>query len=258
MQTFLIILAVLVVAVLVHKIVVRRTTIFEFQKGLLYRNGKFVEVVGAGEHWFTPLTTRIDAVDIRRRTVTVPGQEVLTADGVTLKVSLVAQYEVVDPAVAVNTIQDYEQAFYLELQVALRHIVGGTTADVLLEQRQDLGRRLMETAGKIALLGLQLHAVDVMDVMFPGELKKIFAQVVKAQKEGLAAVERARGETAALRNLANAARLVERQPSLMQLRLLHSIGESTGNTVVLGFPPSIVPVAREGQNGQASGDEPTA
>jgi hypothetical protein len=78
--------------------------------------------------------------------------------------------------------------------------------------------------------------------MFPGDLKKAFAQVVIARKQGLAALERARGETAALRNLANAARMLEGNPELMQLRLLQEIGESTGNTIVLGLPASTTPL----------------
>ena len=78
--------------------------------------------------------------------------------------------------------------------------------------------------------------------MFPGELKRTFAQVVTARKEGLAALERARGETAALRNLANAARTMEGNPALMQLRVLQEIGKSPGNTVVLGLPAAMSPL----------------
>jgi regulator of protease activity HflC (stomatin/prohibitin superfamily) len=79
--------------------------------------------------------------------------------------------------------------------------------------------------------------------MFPGELKKVFAQVVTARKEGLAALEKARGETAALRNLANAAKLVENNPALMQLRMIQSLEESSGNTLVVGLPgePLVTP-----------------
>jgi regulator of protease activity HflC (stomatin/prohibitin superfamily) len=95
-------------------------------------------------------------------------------------------------------------------------------------------------------IGLRLHAVEVKDVMFPGELKKIFAEVVRAQKEGQAALERARGETAALRSLANAARMVQESPALMSLRVLQSVAgaAASGGTVVLGVPQGIVPVAQ--------------
>ena len=92
------------------------------------------------------------------------------------------------------------------------------------------------TEKKIQELGLKLLSVNIKDIMFPGQLKQIFAQVVKARQEGLAALEKARGETAALRNLAGAAKMIESNPNLMQLRFIQALGESSGNTLVLGMP----------------------
>jgi regulator of protease activity HflC (stomatin/prohibitin superfamily) len=82
--------------------------------------------------------------------------------------------------------------------------------------------------------------------MFPGELRRTFAQVVAARKEGLAALERARGETASLRNLANAARMMSANPTLLQLRLLQELGKSAGNTIVLGLPSTTTPLPLRG------------
>lgn len=98
---------------------------------------------------------------------------------------------------------------------------------------QQLRERAMPN---VEALGLQLLSATIKDITFPGELKRVFAQVVKAQKDGLAALEKARGESAALRNLANAAKLLENNPALLQLRLLQAVSESAGNTVVLGLP----------------------
>jgi hypothetical protein len=78
--------------------------------------------------------------------------------------------------------------------------------------------------------------------MFPGDLKRIFSQVVKARKEGQAALEKARAETATLRHLANAASLIDRHPTILQLRLLQAVQESSGNTLVLGMPPQSTPL----------------
>jgi regulator of protease activity HflC (stomatin/prohibitin superfamily) len=125
----------------------------------------------------------------------------------------------------------------LELQLALREIIGNATIDTLLESRNEFSEKLFElTKEKIKELGLELLSVNIKDIMFPGPLKQIFAQVVKARKEGQAALEKARGETAALRNLVNAAKMIESNPSLMNLRLIQSFGESSGNTLVLGMP----------------------
>jgi regulator of protease activity HflC (stomatin/prohibitin superfamily) len=80
--------------------------------------------------------------------------------------------------------------------------------------------------------------------MFPGEMKKAFAQVVKAQKDGQAALEKARGETAALRSLANAARMMDDNPNLLQLRALQALADSGGNTLVLGMPNGSIPLVK--------------
>src|SRR5437016_7661945 len=129
------------------------------------------------------------------------------------------------------------------LRARVGHSRHAGTVDDLLQKRNDFGKQLLDiTSAKAKEMGLRLLEVEIKDVMFPGEIKKIFTQVVKARQEGLAALERARGETAALRNLANAAHLIERNPALLQLRLLQVLGQSSGNTVVLGVPPQSGPI----------------
>ncbi len=175
--------------------------------------------------------------------MTVPGQEVLSSDSISLRVSIAATYRVSDPQVAVNDVGSYPEALYLKLQLALREIVGGAEIDDFLARRADFSRQLAElAAGPVSELGLELVSADIKDIMFPGALKEVFAQVVKARKEGQAALEKARGETAALRNLANAARLLERNPALMQLRVVQSVEGSRGNTVILGMPAQGMPL----------------
>lgn len=90
-------------------------------------------------------------------------------------------------------------------------------------------------APKVKEMGLELLEIDIRDIMLPGELKQAYSQVLRARKEGEAALEKARGETAALRNLANAAKMMDDNPALMQLRALHAMSESKGGTVVLGL-----------------------
>jgi regulator of protease activity HflC (stomatin/prohibitin superfamily) len=108
------------------------------------------------------------------------------------------------------------------------------------------------------VLGVELAEVDVKDVMLPGPTKRLLAQVVEARQQGLAALEKARGETAALRNLANAASLLEEKPALLQLRMLHQLETTSGNTVVLGLSPTAVPLAPAPKAPPQAGDETTA
>jgi regulator of protease activity HflC (stomatin/prohibitin superfamily) len=237
--------AVLVAAFLLFE----RVRVLEFERALEYRRGRFSKVLGPGHYWvFRPVATVVK-LDVRPRFVSVPGQEVLSSDGVGLRVSVAAEYELVDPARAVNETESFQESLYLTIQLALRQVVGETAIDDLLEKRGDIGARLEELVKPAAEeLGLAVRRVELKDIMFPGALKKTFAQVVNARKEGLAALERARGETAALRNLANAARMLDENPALLQLRLLQQIGESGGNTIVLGLPAggTPVPISRRG------------
>lgn len=150
--------------------------------------------------------------------------------------------------IATNRIENYQESLYIVLQLALREIIGSTKIDQLLERRNSLGEQLTEVArNQVEEFGLRLLSVSIKDIMFPEDLKKMFAQVIKAQKEGLAGLEKARGETAALRNLANAAKMIENNPALMQLRLIQSLEDSSGNTFILGMPSTYTPLPVKAQ-----------
>jgi len=224
-----------------------RTTIFEYERGLRFSRGRFTRVLDPGVYWSLPALVRIQRVDVRPTRAVVAGQEVLSADGVAVKGSVMATYQVVEPQKAVLASDDFRAAVYSELQLALRAVVSETRIDDLLQQRAGIPARLKAIAGeKVRPLGVELQEASMRDLTFPGELKKIFTQVVKARQEGLAALEKARGETAALRNLANAAQMVERNPALIQLRLLQVLAQQPGNTVVLGMPPGGTPIPVRG------------
>lgn len=243
MPSFVWLFLLVVLGVLLIKWALRPVTILEFERGLQYTRGRFQGLLTPGLYWVVPPLTMIRTVDLRPTFVSITGQEVLSADGVTLKASLAAQYQVVEPETAMHSSADYQGALYLELQLSLRHSISAASIDALLSQRQSLGQQLMQhTEAKAAALGLRLLAVEIKDLTLPGDLKKIFTQVVKARQEGLAALEKARGETAALRHLANAAHMVERTPALLQLRLLQTLGDTSGHTVILGMPPQGMPV----------------
>lgn len=225
----------LVIVVLAAVIIFfRRVTIMAYESGLLFSQGKFKRILTPGTHAYLRGWQTVQKLDIRSRFITLAGQEVLTADNISLKVSLVAGFKVGDPFQAVHESVNYQEALYLLLQINLRDIVGGMSVDELLEKRQAIGGELLgRSAEQAKALGLVLSLANIKDVMFPGELKEIFARVVSARKEGAAALERARAESAALRNLANAAKLLQHNPELGQLRLLQTLESHAGNTVVL-------------------------
>jgi len=243
----LVLIVVLSLVAIVYKISpIKRVTVYEYQRGLKYWKGRYTSTLGPGQYLILKTFAAIVPVDVRPEFLTIPGQDVLSSDGVTLKVSLAAEFEVADPSVAINKNSNYRNAIYLTLQMALREIVGREKIDDLMQNRSVIGPKLLElTTTKASELGLKLKIAEVKDIMFPGEMKKAFAQVVKAQKEGQAALERARGETAALRSLANAARMMDDNPNLLQLRALQSLSDSAGNTLVLGLPNGALPLRKQ-------------
>jgi regulator of protease activity HflC (stomatin/prohibitin superfamily) len=237
------VLAVVLLLIVFRMLRIKHIIVYEYQKALKYSSGRYSGTLDPGSYWISSAFSAIVPVDVRSEFVTIQGQDVLSADGVTLKISLAAEFQVADANLAVNKAQNFRGNLYLVLQMGLREIVSKEKIDVLLENRAGIGGKLMELAqAKAAEMGLKLVSADVKDIMIPGEMKKAFSQVVMAQKEGQAALERARGETAALRSLANAARTMDDNPNLLQLRALQALADSPGNTLVFGIPNHSAPM----------------
>ena len=236
----------------------RRQVVNPWERVLLFRNGVLVRTLepGAYRHWAPGY--RLRRVDVRPWILQVPMQEVPTADGVTVKVSVAARARITDPEAYVVASQDPVAALYLAVQVALRELVAQSSFDDLLTGRGEISTRLREGVRDIDELGVAIEQLEVKDIVLPADLKRAQAQVLIARAEGLAALERARGETAALRNLANAARLLSDSPVLLQLRLFQQLASTSGHTVVIGAPPLGTPLTPPPPGGAAgpSGEEP--
>lgn len=203
-----------------------RATIHETEFGVLYVKGRFERVLVPGRHWILRPSARVERLDSRRRLLAVQSQEILTSDNVHLRLSAVVSLRVTDPARALHESESYERELYVVTQLALRAAVAETGIDDVLERKLQIGEGLLETvAARGESLGVEVDAVEIRDVMLPGEMRVAFSDVVRARAEGRAALERARGESAALRNLANAARAIEGNPALMNLRILQAISQ---------------------------------
>jgi regulator of protease activity HflC (stomatin/prohibitin superfamily) len=253
--TLLVILLVVVVAAMLARPFVGVVTVHDYQRGLRYRRGRFSGLVDPGTHFVLRPFSEVFVLDGRPAFLTIEGQEILTSDVVPIKVSLAARYVVGEPVAAVTGDQNYGVALRLELQLGLRDALAGRTADQLLGDRAAIGPAVLErTASRLARIGIELLSVEVRDLMVSGELKRAFAGVVTARKEGEAALERARAETASLRNLANAGRMVEDNPGLLQLRMLQQLAASPGSSVVLSMPDG----TGGPTNGGAGGADPRA
>lgn len=225
--------------------------------GLLYHEGKLVESVTPGRHVRWGRHYRLLLTDTRKTLLQIAGQDVLTSDNVTVKVSIVLITQVFDVPLAVCAADNYVAHLYSAAQTALRGAVAGVTMESLLDNRAGIGAKLRELLiPQAEAAGVQIHAAEVRDVMLPGELRKAFSDVLKAKQEGLASLERARGESAALRNLANAARLIEGQPALATLRFLQTFSAAGMNqTLVMNDMSAFVPGSWKRSNSTAAAGE---
>lgn len=228
--------------------------------GLAYHHGLFARRNNAGRHVIWGKGWTMNFIDLRKTSVLVAGQEVLSSDNVGLKASLLVTYQVADPAKAAHETQNWHGDLYNAAQIALRAVAAGVTIEALLSHRLDLGAQLVARMKTDAeKIGINVLAVEIRDVTLPNDLKRAFADVLKAKQEGQAALERARGESASLRNLANAARVLEGNPALMNLRLMQSLAaaQNGGHTLVLGAPGGFVPLKQSAKPAGTEHNEAT-
>lgn len=243
---------ILVAAVFImYRILIREVVIWEPKTALLYRNGKYLKRLSPGIYRLLRfgIAYSVKPVDTRLQILTLSGQELLTSDNAGIKVSMSIAYRIINPELAQTEVVEITEAIYLTVQLALRVAISKRSVENIVEQRDEIEREIAEAvAGKLELIGVEVQTAGIKDIMFPGDLKKIMNEIIKAKKEGQAALEKARGETAVLRNLANAARMLENNPNLMNLKVLQTIGEACGNTYVMGVTHGLF----QAQNGNGN------
>jgi regulator of protease activity HflC (stomatin/prohibitin superfamily) len=224
----------------------KSVAVADWEQAVLLRHGRIEQVLGPGLQrvWQAGCTVRV--IDTRPWVVALPAQEAPTADGVPVKVTVAGHARVSDPAVYVRAVRDPQQSLYLAVQIALRDLLAGITLEELVSARGGLGERLTAGVRGAADMGLTVDQLVIKDIMLPGELKRAQAEVLVARAQGAAALERSRGETAALRSLVNAARLAQQNPALLQLRLIEQLGASTGHTVIISTGPQVPPAGPAG------------
>ncbi len=198
------------------------------ERVLLFRKGELIEQLGPGLHVYWIGTGKITwkTIDLREQVADVAGQEIMTADKVTLRVNLVATYQVTDPVKAVTVVADHAQALYREAQLALREAVGTRPLDKLLTDKDQVGNEVRNAlASRAEEFGVVVRSIGLRDIILPGEMKAILNEVILAQKQAEANLIRRREDTAAARSQANTAKLLAENPQLARMRELEAIGD---------------------------------
>ena len=205
--------------------------IAEGQAGLLFVDGNYVGTLKPGMHgfWTVGETVQVSTVDLKRQSLDVSGQEVLTKDRVTIRVNIAAEYRVVDPIKAVSTVKDYRDALYRALQYAFRKTLGALTLDQILEKKVTVDEEAAEKVrADMAEIGVEVSDIALKDVILPGEMREILNQVVSAEKQAEANVIRRREETNATRSLLNTAKVMAENPVMLRLKELEALETIAG------------------------------
>lgn len=194
--------------------------------GVVFVDGRHSETLPSGEYayWKNAGAVKIVDVDLRENMLDVVGQEIVTADKVTLRVNAVVVFRVADPLRTVTQATDARQALYREAQFALRAAIGLRDLDAFLAEKDAVAKGMSDAVRLRAVdLGLDVLSVGIRDVILPGDMKELMNKVTEAKKAAEANLIARREETAAMRSQANTAKLLADSPALMRLRELETL-----------------------------------
>jgi len=231
---FLLVLLVVVVLPLVSASV---KIVQEYERGVIFRLGRLGGVRGPGLLFILPFFDRMVKIDLRTVTLEVPPQEVITRDNVSVKVSAVAYFRVLNPQSAVVEVADFQKATFQIAQTTLRSILGQFDLDAVLANREEINRRLQQIIDdQTEPWGIKVTAVEIKDIELPPNMQSAIARQAEAEREKRAKIINAQGELQAAETLAEAARVITSQTGALQLRYLQTladIGVDKNSTIVI-------------------------
>ncbi|WP_299474665.1 slipin family protein [uncultured Roseibium sp.] len=198
---------------------------------LLFVDGVLTRTLEAGVHAFwkagRSLTQKL--IDLKRQSLDVTGQEVLTLDRVTIRINLSAEFRVVDPVKAAQEVKDFTDTLHRALQMVFRKQLGALKLDQILERKGEVNAEATaRIKSDMAAIGVEIHDIVLKDVILPGEMREILNKVVTAEKEAEANVIRRREETNATRSLLNTAKVMAENPVMLRLKELEALESIVG------------------------------
>jgi regulator of protease activity HflC (stomatin/prohibitin superfamily) len=216
----------------------------EYERAVIFRLGRMVTPRGPGITYVIPLVEKMARIDLRTITMDVQPQDVITRDNVSVKVSAVLYFRVIDPNRAIREVENYLFATSQLAQVTLRSICGQAELDELLAEREKLNARIQTILDvQTEPWGIKVVLVELRNIDLPQEMQRAMAKQAEAERERRAKVIHADGEFQASEKLAAAAEVIAKQPSSMHLRFLQSlvqVAAENNHTVVLPVPVDII------------------
>src|SRR5690348_12608619 len=233
----------------------------QYERGVIFVLGRLIGPKGPGIFLVPPFISRIVKVDLRIVTLTVPPQEVISRDNVTIKVTAVIYFYVVNPSDAVVKVMNFIQATTQIGQTTLRNVLGQSELDELLSQRNKINRELQVIIDEhTERWGVKVTAVETKDIELPTTMQRAMAKQAEAEREKRAKIIHAEGELQASTQLAQAARVIASEPNALQLRYLQTLTDiaiENNSTIIFPLPLDIITpflntLRQNGQHGRTT------
>jgi len=210
----------------------------EYERGVIFRLGRLIPSKGPGVIFLIPLVDKLQKLSLRLVTLDVPPQDVITRDNVSIKVNAVLYYRIMDPNRTVVEVADYAYATSQLAQTTLRSVCGQAELDELLSAREKISLRLQEILDKETdPWGIKVSKVELKHIDLPTEMQRAMAKQAEAERERRAKVIHAEGEFQASQKLSEAAVIISKDPTALQLRYLQTVSEiATENNSTILFP----------------------
>src|SRR6478609_2164767 len=242
-----VVLTILVIVVLLAGLLFAASArvVKQIERGVVFRLGRVLpDVRQPGLTALIPVVDRLRRVNMQVVTMTVPAQDGITRDNVTVRVDAVVYYRVVDPVLAVVQVQDYAYAIAQVAQTSLRSIIGKSELDDLLCNREHLNEGLEIMLDSPAVpWGIEIDRVEIKDVALPETMKRSMSRQAEAERERRSRIITADGEFQASKKLSQAAAAMTATPGALQLRLMQTMVEvaaERNSTLVLPFPVELL------------------
>ena len=239
-------LLVIVLCILLKSIV----QVNQYERGIKFSRGKFDKILEPGWRVILPIIESYKKVDIRTKVVDVPEQDAITKDNVSVRINAVIYYKIFDAAKAVLEVENFYFAVSQLAQTTMRNAVGSVSLDDLLSEREKLSEEICKIIDAATdPWGIKVENVELKDITLPEDMKRVIAKVAEAEREKMAVITKAQGETEAAKNLAEAAKTMATTPGALHLRTLSTINDVSSdqsNTLIFCVPIEMMESFRAG------------
>ena len=247
---YLVTFIIIIVAIIILRGIVQ---INQYERGIKFRLGKFDKILQPGWRIILPIIESYKKIDIRTKVVDVPEQDAITKDNVSIRINAVIYYKIFDAAKAVLEVENFYYAVSQLAQTTMRNAVGSVSLDELLSEREKLSETICKVIDEATdPWGIKVENVELKDVTLPEDMKRVIAKVAEAEREKMAVITKAKGETEAAKNLAEAASTMASTPGALHLRTLSTINDVSSdqsNTIIFCIPIEILESFKAGNSG---------